>query len=249
MFASFLARKMGMDTEEIKRQALIHRSLPPNEDGSPALPVGAGGKGGFRAQFKEQLAARSKVGQMMRKQRDEAEVPRADGTFKELTFIQKLTPVSRAPYKQKQFKDIMSQRSEYIVISSYLLAVKARSGREGGKKGAARRSFASSSTLLLSFSSLRSLSLFSRPSLTLIFSFLLASYILQFIIISGIWLCGVLYPPDFGKLLSPRPAPAGPSAESTAGKRVVKETETSLQELEVVKAYRKQVGWYECREY
>lgn len=77
----------------------------------------------------------------MRKQRDEAEVPRADGTFKELTFIQKLTPVSRAPYKQKQFKDIMSQRSEYIVISSYLLAVKARSGREGGREEGSSSSF------------------------------------------------------------------------------------------------------------
>jgi len=76
------------------------------------LPSEKGEKKGFKAQWKEQMAARSKIGQMMRKKRDEAEIPRADGTFRELTFIEKLTPVTRAPYQQKKFEDIMSPTSE-----------------------------------------------------------------------------------------------------------------------------------------
>lgn len=48
----------------------------------------------------------------MRKSREEAEKPRADGTFRDLTFMEKITPIKIEPYKQRKFEDIMSQRSE-----------------------------------------------------------------------------------------------------------------------------------------
>ena len=58
----------------------------------------------------------------------------------------------------------------------------------------------------------------------------------------------MLYPPDIGRLLSPRSAPPAPSADSKEGKEMVKKVETDLQNLPVTKEYRKLTGWYECRE-
>ncbi|KAL7412755.1 HotDog domain-containing protein [Mrakia frigida] len=181
LFASFLAQKMGIDIDEVKRQAAAQRALPPSEGGGAAYK-----KPSFKDSLKNAINSNARMGDILRKSREEAEKPRADGTFRDLTFMEKITPIKIEPYKQRKFEDIMSQRT---------------------------------------------------------------SFILQGLVITGIWLLGVFYPPDFGTLLSPRRAPAGPAAESTAGRAVVKETETSLQELAVVKEYRKLVGWYECRPY
>lgn len=79
-------------------------------------------------------------------------------------------------------------------------------------------------------------------------SHLPASYTLQGAMVFLIWLVGVLYPPDIGRLISPRIAPPAPTADSKAGKEMTKKVETELQELAVVKEYRRLPGWYECRE-